>query len=476
MATLAAPIATQFNSLPSLAWLATAFLIGQATAQPLCGKLTDIYSRRSGLIVSNILFGLGNLICGFAGREWTMILGRVIAGVGGGCLNSLATIITSDLIPLQRRGLWQGIGNVFWGIGNGLGGVVGGYFDDALHWRWAFLVQVPLTAISLAMMLSNFNQPLLKNSRATGGGSRFARIDLLGCILLIATMTSLLVGITAGGNIVSWDHPSVLVSLSLAAMFLCGFVYTEQKVAAEPILFLHYLKNRNILCGCLTLWLHHLTSYTMLYYIPIYYRVKGVPTSNAGAALIPFSVGFALASLVAGAVTLKTGRYRKLLRLLVLLMVVAPITVTFSGENSPLWLPLVGLGFLGFAISAVLTITWLAMTSAVEPQDQAVVTSLSYAFRSTGSVIGLAIASAVYQNVLENSLSARLAGFENEENLIYTVKHNLDAIIALPFDIQNIVKSCFYFALRATFLGATIASVLALVPGALIEETRFFRA
>lgn len=472
MATLAAPIATNFNSLSTLAWLGTAFLIGQATAQPLSGKLTDIYSRRSGLIFSNVLFGLGNLACGFASSEWMMILGRIIAGIGGGCLNTLATIVASDLIPLRRRGLWQGIGNVFFGVGNSLGGVVGGYFNDTMHWRWAFWVQVPLSAISLIMMLSNFDQPQLSRSRIARLDARFARIDFLGCLLLVATITSLLLGITVGGNIVSWAHPLVLVSLSLAVILLCGFVYTEQKLAVEPILPLHFLKNRNVLCTCLTLWLHHLTVFTMLFYIPIYYRIRGVSTAKAGGALMPLSIGFIPGSLTAGAVTAKTGRYRNFLWVVMLLMILAPVSASVSGEYSPLWLPLVGLGVLGFALGGVLTLTWLAMTSAVEPQDQAVVTSLSYVFRSTGSVMGLAIASAIYQNVLERLLWARLGQFENVKDVIYAVKNNLDAISTLPANIQMIVKGCFLLAVRASFLGATLATVLAFLSGVLIKEMR----
>lgn len=113
MATLAAPIATTFDSLSLLAWLATGYLVGQAATQPLSGKLTDIFSRQWGLVVSNCLFVAGNVVCELARDNSTMILGRVVAGVGGGSLNAIATILASDLIPLRQRGLWQGIGNVF---------------------------------------------------------------------------------------------------------------------------------------------------------------------------------------------------------------------------------------------------------------------------------------------------------------------------------------------------------------------------
>ncbi|KMU83620.1 multidrug resistance protein fnx1 [Coccidioides immitis H538.4] len=136
VATISGPISSSFNSLSLLSWLASAYLISNAACQPLSGKLTDIFSRRTGLVVSNVLFGLGNLICGLAQDEWVMIFGRVVAGMGGGGLTAIATFVTSDLVPLRKRGLWQGIGNICYGVGSGLGGVFGGWVNDTWGWRW----------------------------------------------------------------------------------------------------------------------------------------------------------------------------------------------------------------------------------------------------------------------------------------------------------------------------------------------------
>lgn len=83
VATLSAPISTSFDSFSLLSWLASAYFIANAALQPLSGKLTDIYGRRAGLIFSNVFFCVGNLICGLAREEWVMILGRVVAGIGG---------------------------------------------------------------------------------------------------------------------------------------------------------------------------------------------------------------------------------------------------------------------------------------------------------------------------------------------------------------------------------------------------------
>ena len=141
VATLSAPISASFNSLSLLSWLASAYFIANAALQPISGRLTDILSRRTGLVFSNIFFAAGNLICGLATSEWVMIFGRVVAGMGGGGLNAISTFIASDLIPLRRRGVWQGFGNISFGLGASLGGVFGGWINDTWGWRKAFLIQ-----------------------------------------------------------------------------------------------------------------------------------------------------------------------------------------------------------------------------------------------------------------------------------------------------------------------------------------------
>ena len=141
VATLSAPISASFNSLTLLSWLASAYFIANAALQPISGRLTDILSRRTGLVFSNIFFAAGNLICGLATSEWVMIFGRVVAGMGGGGLNAISTFVASDLIPLRRRGVWQGFGNISFGLGASLGGVFGGWINDTWGWRKAFLIQ-----------------------------------------------------------------------------------------------------------------------------------------------------------------------------------------------------------------------------------------------------------------------------------------------------------------------------------------------
>lgn len=81
-------------------------------------------------------------MCGLATSEGFMIVGRVIAGAGGGGLFSISSIVGTDLVPLRKRGIVQGGGNIAFGVGASLGGLFGGVVNDHIGWRWAFLIQV----------------------------------------------------------------------------------------------------------------------------------------------------------------------------------------------------------------------------------------------------------------------------------------------------------------------------------------------
>lgn len=473
IATLAAPIANSFNSLSLLAWLATGYLIGQAATQPLSGKLTDIFSRQWGLVVSNCFFALGNLICGFAKNEWMMILGRIIAGIGGGCLNSISTIIVSDLIPLRQRALWQGMSNVFWGLGNGLGGVFGGYMHDTWDWRVAFIAQVPLTVVSLVIISIQF-RTIGANTPQTMVITRssIARVDFLGSGLLVSTLVFFLVGITTGGNIVPWSNPLAYGPLPLSALFFAAFIYVEKNVAREPVLPLHFLRDRTILCACLTNWFFHMVFNTLMFYIPIYYRIRGASSTQSGNALVPIGVTLPLGSLAAGFITARTGRYKYTLWFTLLLLLAGTVATCTNTLSTPLWLPTAYLVLVGFAMGGMLVVTLVAFTSAVEILEQALVTSLSYVFRSVGAVMGVAIGSAVYQGVLESTLWSRIGGVDDAADIIQRIKDSLDEVEKLPLQLQTLVRGSYMTALRATFSTGVGFATMAVVSGLLVRELK----
>ncbi|KKY14153.1 putative mfs multidrug [Diplodia seriata] len=422
IATLSAPISDSFNSFTLFSWIATAYLIANAAIQPLSGRLTDIFSRRTGLVISNVFFGAGNLICGLAKTQSVMILGRVVAGMGGGGLLTISTFVTTDLVPLRRRGLWQGFGNLSFGLGSGLGGVFGGWINDALSWRWAFLIQVPFIVASGLLVYLTVKIPVKEKNM-----SRIKRVDFLGSITLVTSLVLLLLALNSGGNIVPWTHPLVLVSLPLFAAFLLAFVVVEDRVAMEPIIPVRLLLNRTVWTACLTNWFTTMAVFALLYYGPIYFQVLGLSATQAGVRLIPQSVGTAAGSVGVGLMTRATGRYWWLNAAIeaTLVLAVGLVAGTFDA-STPAWPPFVYFFLVGVGYGGMLTTTLLALISAVDHAHQAV-------------------------NVLKRELWARFAGRDGAAEVIGRIRDSVGAVQGLSPEWKGDALEAYMRALTAVW-------------------------
>lgn len=104
--------------------------------QPLFGKFCDIFGRKESLLSAYILFGLGCLACGLSQTLVQLCLSRALAGIGGGGMTAVVSIILSDIVPLRERGVWQGYLNIIYSLGTTTGAPLGGLLADTIGWRW----------------------------------------------------------------------------------------------------------------------------------------------------------------------------------------------------------------------------------------------------------------------------------------------------------------------------------------------------
>ena len=486
IATLSAPISSEFKSLSLLSWLATAYLISNAACQPISGRLTDIFGRGPGLIFSNILFAAGNLICGLARDEYTMIVGRIIAGIGGGGLMSISTFLASDLIPLRQRGVVQGVGNICYGTGAMLGGIIGGLFNDhtAMGWRLAFLIQVPpvlLAAVAAAI--------LVKVPPKQSNKSFLARIDFFGVFLTVSFLVLLLLGLNSGGNIVPWKHPLPLTTIPLSVVSFGGFLWWESK-ARQPIIPVKLLLNRSVLAACLCNLFSTMVVMTGLFYVPLYLQVLGDTATSAGLKILPSPVGVSVGSVGAGYVMKRTGKYVGLGISSLLSMILGVVFFTLQDENSPTGLTSLGFFFVGTGYGAMLTTTLLACISAVSHSQQAVITSATCKStivrirpvdvcsffartdlaRSLGGTVGVAVGSAIYQNVLKARLWDRFGDYPNAEEQIKAIRDDIGELKHLPDGWYDGVIASFVEAFRVVWLVLLALSIAGLVCVSMLRQ------
>ncbi|KAJ5220269.1 Major facilitator superfamily domain general substrate transporter [Penicillium chermesinum] len=392
--TVSSAIATEFNSIATISWLGSSYLIALTAIQPLCGKLSDIIGRGNSFLIACVLFAAGNLTCSLARSLPVMIFGRVLSGVGGGACNAVCTFVCSDHIPLRSRGLWQGVGMVLYVTGSGLGGVVGGALNDTLGWRWAFAILVPSSIIVGIGTIASIPR---KASDDESIKAKLARVDFLGAFTLVAALALLLVGLSDESGKSADLKLLPAITLPLSAISLVLFVAIEYRFAKEPIIPLKLLHNRTLIAAYVAAFFGSMMFYTLMFYVPIYLQLKGASTSKTGIQLIPESVGGGLGPFLAGTYTRVTGKYGVLNVIAPALMTAGSAGFAFSNLStklslSELFLFLNGLGFGGRQ-----TVLLVGLLSTVEHEEHATATSVMYAFRSSGATIGLSVASLLFR-------------------------------------------------------------------------------
>ena len=138
--------------------------------------------------------------------------------------------------------------------------------------------------------------------------------------------------------------------------------------------------------------------------------------------------------------------------------------------HTPTWYPFVCLGVFGLGFGGMLVTTLVALVSAVGQEDQAVITSAAFAFRSTGSAIGLTVASSTFQNLLRLRLHTYIGHVEDAEDVISRVRDNFDELNHLDAAIRGNVRESYMEAVRGVFLTICGFSVLAALTSLFIKQ------
>ncbi|KAJ5280192.1 hypothetical protein N7478_005564 [Penicillium angulare] len=136
-------IASALKTGSSISWVGTSFLTTSTCIQLINGRLPDILGRKTRLLTSLVVMGIGNLLPGFSQTSGHLYVTRALSGFGAGALNALVQIIISDITRLDQRGYYFGISGVAVALGNGLGPVIGGLLQRGCPGDGPFGSSVP---------------------------------------------------------------------------------------------------------------------------------------------------------------------------------------------------------------------------------------------------------------------------------------------------------------------------------------------
>ena len=160
VATALPTIVRDLGSTDQLSWVVTAYLLGATVSMPLWGRASDLYGRKPLFVAAIVVFLAGSALSGLAGTLGQLIGFRALQGLGAGGLMTLAMAIVGELVPGRERGRYQGYIQIVFIVASVAGPLLGGLFADHASWRWVFYVNLPIGAVTLALITTSLHLPV----------------------------------------------------------------------------------------------------------------------------------------------------------------------------------------------------------------------------------------------------------------------------------------------------------------------------
>ena len=285
-------------SVAGLQWVATAYLLTLSGLLLLGGSLADRFGRRRIFMFGVAWFAVSSLICGLAPNGPFLIAARALQGIGSAMLTpgSLA-ILQAGFVPEDRSraiGAWSGLG----GIAAAAGPLLGGYLISVASWRFVFFINLPI-AFSILLIAARH----VPETRDPGASSH---LDIFGSLLIVGGLIGLTYAIVEAPA-TSWSSLTTILSLSLGAAGLIGFVLVERHGRA-PLVPISIFASRQFSGANLVTFVVYGALGGALFLLPIdLEQVAHYSPIKAGVSLVPVTLLMLAFSARSGALAAKIG-------------------------------------------------------------------------------------------------------------------------------------------------------------------------
>jgi EmrB/QacA subfamily drug resistance transporter len=379
VATALPTIGRSFGDLENLSWVVSAYLLTATAVTPLYGKLSDIYGRRTMMLVGMGVFVAGSLACALSASMPALILSRALQGAGAGGLLPLAQIIIGDVIAPRERGRYQAYVGIVFVSASVSGPVIGGLLTEHLHWSLIFWINLPLGLIGL-VMTHNLLKRLPRYERPH-------KLDVLGAVLMMGAGFTLLLALSWGGTRHPWLSPPILGLLAGSALLWALFA-ARLATGEEPFLPLSVLANPVVRLGTAAGACCMGTMIALTIFVPLYYEsVLKLTASESGLALIPLMVVSTVASVGSAKVMGRVHRYKLLPIGGLILSIAALALLSLYPGALPVAVVSAVLGLIGLGLGTVFPVTTVAVQNAVVMHELGVATGVMNFFRQLASAL-----------------------------------------------------------------------------------------
>jgi len=378
----------ELDGITLFSWLIALPALAGAASTLLFGKLSDLFGRRTVLLISIAIFGVGLALTSQVTTMPLLIASTTFMSIGHWPIVPLCFSAIGDLFSEADRAKWTGLLNLPTGIAAIVGPVLGGAIaESVVGWRGLYWGTIPLLLIAGGFVAV----ALPKNEKIEK-----PQIDLWGTLVMVIATTSLIIGFSWLGTPTKRGIGAVLLLISIAGWVL--FISIERS-AKEPILDTRALFNRSFLTIAATGFLFFFGSLGISAYSPIFVQeVMGISPTISGSMLTPYSMLIAFMGIPVGFLLARTGKYKKLYIISYLIIFAGMIGTWRLTSNSPIWVYVLVTSVAGFGMGAIPTINTLVAQLAVPKRLLGVAVGALYFFQ----MVGISIAPTIL-GVVQNS-------------------------------------------------------------------------
>jgi EmrB/QacA subfamily drug resistance transporter len=380
-------------------WVVTGYMLALAAVIPVTGWAAEKVGARRLWIGAVVVFTLGSALCGLAWSTGSLIVFRVLQGLGGGMIMPIGGMVLARAAGPQRMGRVMSVIGVPMILAPVFGPTIGGLLIEHLSWRWIFYVNLPIGLVGVALALRFL--PAVRREQVPG-------FDKLGFVLLATGVPLVVYGLAELGQKGGVGHAQVIVPAVAGLVLITLFVLHAVRATA-PLLDVRLYRNRAFGAASLTTFALGAGLFGGMILMPLYFQlVRGEDAVHTGLLLIPQGAGAAIAMPLAGRAADRIGGGRVAVAGL-LATLVATVPFVLIGAHTSHWL--IGAAMIGRGLGVGMTMmpAMSAAYAALTPDDIANATPQLNVIQRVGGSVGTALLTVVLDDGIAHRQGASRA-------------------------------------------------------------------
>ncbi|ROT39558.1 MFS general substrate transporter [Sodiomyces alkalinus F11] len=458
-----------------LPWVSVGYMIGGLVFALPSGKVYGLFDTKTLYLICSVIFCVGSALCGAAPNMPTMIVGRIIAGMGGnGMYVGVLTLLAVTTTDKERPAYLSLIG-MSYGIGSIIGPLIGGAFATHATWRWGFYINLLVLAVFAPVYI--FIMPTFQPRPTMTVIEKFKAYDNLGTLLSVAGLFCAVMAVNFGGTLYPWASGQIIALFVVAGVLLIAFglqqSFNFMTTFESRILPVQLITQKEPVLLFVLMAANNCASMISMYYIPLIFQfIGGAGALNSGIRLLPFIVATTVFIALQGALLPHYPLYKPWYVFGAACILVGGVffhRVDISTTDAYLY------GFqilIGVGVGCYLQAGYAVILGVIEMKDMAYGVTFMLFAQLLGITTGLSFSGAVFTNTVLGNLQPLLSDVPARQIQMALSGAAGDFFGELGEETRGAVLRTIMSSINYSFILCIIAGAVSLVAAVLLRNKK----